>query len=150
MVSKWCPLSFLWLLLLLSCFSRVDSVRPHRQQPTRLLRPWDFPGKSTGVGCSRLLRLEPELCLNEASPLKGYETLPQTMSLHFLIWKGNKSTSLWGCSGNKKFYMCTTFRVVGRGPFIVSEIGSNLWGILLLMLSWCEDPNPYRLWSHCE
>ena len=25
--------------------------RPHRRQPTRLLGPWDFPGKSTGVGC---------------------------------------------------------------------------------------------------
>ena len=24
-----------------------DSSRPHGQQPTRLLRPWDFPGKST-------------------------------------------------------------------------------------------------------
>ena len=24
-------------------------------QPTRLLRPWDFPGKSTGVGCHCLL-----------------------------------------------------------------------------------------------
>ena len=32
-----------------------DSVRPHRQQPTRLLRPWDFPGESTGVGCHCLL-----------------------------------------------------------------------------------------------
>ena len=28
-----------------------DSVRPHRQQPTRLRRPWDSPGKNTGVGC---------------------------------------------------------------------------------------------------
>ena len=28
-----------------------DSVRPHGLQPTRLLRPWDFPGKSTGLGC---------------------------------------------------------------------------------------------------
>ena len=28
-----------------------DSQRPHGLQPTRLLRPWDFPGKSTGVGC---------------------------------------------------------------------------------------------------
>ena len=26
-----------------------DSVRPHRWQPTRLPRPWDFPGKNTGV-----------------------------------------------------------------------------------------------------
>jgi len=32
-----------------------DSLRPHGLQPTRLLRPWDFPGKSTGVGCHRLL-----------------------------------------------------------------------------------------------
>jgi len=35
-----------------------DSVRPQRRQPTRLLRPWGFPGKSTGVGCHRLLRRE--------------------------------------------------------------------------------------------
>ena len=27
------------------------SVRPHRRQPTRLPRPWDSPGKNTGVGC---------------------------------------------------------------------------------------------------
>ena len=28
-----------------------DPQRPHGLQPSRLLRPWDFPGKSTGVGC---------------------------------------------------------------------------------------------------
>ena len=33
-----------------------DPQRPHGLQPTRLLRPWDFPGKSTGVGCHCLLR----------------------------------------------------------------------------------------------
>ena len=32
-----------------------DSVRPHRRQPTRLCRPWDSPGKNTGVGCHFLL-----------------------------------------------------------------------------------------------
>ena len=32
-----------------------DSPRPHGLQPTRLLRPWDFPGRSTGVGCHSLL-----------------------------------------------------------------------------------------------
>ena len=26
-------------------------MRPHRRQPTRLPRPWDSPGKNTGVGC---------------------------------------------------------------------------------------------------
>ena len=33
-----------------------DSVRPQRQQPTRLPRPWDSPGKNTGVGCHFLLQ----------------------------------------------------------------------------------------------
>ena len=33
-----------------------DSSRPHELQPTRLLCPWDLPGKSTGVGCHCLLR----------------------------------------------------------------------------------------------
>ena len=32
-----------------------DSSQPHGLRPTRLLRPWDFLGKSTGVGCHRLL-----------------------------------------------------------------------------------------------
>ena len=34
-----------------------DSSRSHGLQPTRLLRPWDFPGKSTGGGCHCLLQL---------------------------------------------------------------------------------------------
>ena len=42
------------LLLLLSVTS--DSVRPHRWQPTRLPRPWDSPGKNTGVGGHFLLQ----------------------------------------------------------------------------------------------
>ena len=43
------------LLLLLSHSVVSDSVRPHRRQPTRLPRPWDSPGKNTGVGCHFLL-----------------------------------------------------------------------------------------------
>ena len=34
-----------------------NSQRPHGLQPTRLLHPWEFPGKSTGVGCHCLLQL---------------------------------------------------------------------------------------------
>ena len=33
-----------------------DSVRPHGLQPTRLLRPWDSPGKNIGVGCHFLIQ----------------------------------------------------------------------------------------------
>ena len=42
-----------------SCSVVSDSLRPHGLQPTRLLHPWDFPGKSTGVGCHCLLWLCP-------------------------------------------------------------------------------------------
>ena len=33
-----------------------DSVQPHRRQPTRLPRPWNFPDKNTGVGCHFLFQ----------------------------------------------------------------------------------------------
>ena len=35
--------------------SHVWLLWPHGQQPTRLLCPWDFPGKNTGVGFHFLL-----------------------------------------------------------------------------------------------
>ena len=38
-----------------SCSVVPDSLRPHGLQSTRLLCPWDFPGKDTGVGCHFLL-----------------------------------------------------------------------------------------------
>ena len=34
-------------------------------QPPRFLRPWDFPGKSTGVGCHCLLRFKYYLAIKE-------------------------------------------------------------------------------------
>ena len=44
---------------LLPLFSRSvvpNSLRPSGLQPTRLLRPWDVPGKNTRVGCHFLLQ----------------------------------------------------------------------------------------------
>ena len=41
------------------CVSRSvvsNSLRPHELQPTRLLCPWNSPGKNTGVGCHFLLQ----------------------------------------------------------------------------------------------
>ena len=54
----------------------------HGLQPTRLLRPWDFPDKSTGVGCHRLLRhsgYDPLSWKSWASPLIG---MPQVEYIH--------------------------------------------------------------------
>ena len=38
-------------------------MRPHRRQPTRLPRPWDSPGKNTGVGCHFLLHINTKAML---------------------------------------------------------------------------------------
>ena len=43
------------VMLLLSRFSRVRLCATHRWQPTRLLCPWDSPGKNSGVGCHFLI-----------------------------------------------------------------------------------------------
>ena len=50
-----CPVLYKWSMreYMLRCFSLV---RPHGLQPTRLLNPWNSPGKNTGVGCHALLQ----------------------------------------------------------------------------------------------
>ena len=49
------------------------TLRPHRQQPTRLPHPWDSPGKNTGVDCHFLLQ-----CMkvkSETEVAQSYRTL---------------------------------------------------------------------------
>ena len=48
-----------------------DSVQPHTWQPTRLLCPWDSPGKKTGVGCHFLLQ-----CMKVKSESKVAQSCP--------------------------------------------------------------------------
>ena len=47
-----------------------DSSRPHGLQPTRLLHPWDFPSKNTGVDCHCFLRFSYIYTSNYISPLQ--------------------------------------------------------------------------------
>ena len=58
-ILEWIAISFSnawkWKVKVKS-LSRVRLLVTHGLQPTRLLYPWDFPGKSTGVGCHCLLR----------------------------------------------------------------------------------------------
>ena len=61
----------LLLLLLLSHFSRVRLLGPHRRQPTRLPHPWDSPGKNTGVSCHFLLQ-----CMKVTSESEVVQSCP--------------------------------------------------------------------------
>ena len=64
-----------------------DSVRPHRRQPTRLPRPWDSPGKNTGVGCHFLLQCmkvksEKEVALSCQTLSDPMDCSPPGSSIH--------------------------------------------------------------------
>ena len=49
-----------------------NSGRPQRQQPTRLPRPWDSPGKNIGVGCHFLLQcMKVKSCPTLSDPIHG-------------------------------------------------------------------------------
>ena len=69
-------------------------VRPHRRQPTRLRRPWDSPGKNTGVGCHFLLQCmkvksESEVAQSLATPwTAAYQTPPSMGFARQEYWSG--------------------------------------------------------------
>ena len=67
-----------------------DSVRPHRREPTRLPRPWDSPGKNTGVGCHFLLqrmkvKSESEVAQSCPTPSDPMDRSPPGSSIHGLF-----------------------------------------------------------------
>ena len=76
-----------------------DSVRSHRRQPIRLPRPWDSPGKNTGVGCHFLLqwvKVKSEIGADQSCPsLHDPDGLQPTRLLHPQDFSG-KSTRV-GC-----------------------------------------------------
>ena len=73
-------------------------MRPHRWQPTRLPRPWDSPGKNTGVGCHFLLqcmKVKSESEFAQSCPTQRPHGLKPTRLLHPWDFPG-KSTGV-GC-----------------------------------------------------
>ena len=91
-----------------------DSVWPHRQQPTRLLHPWDFPGKSAGVGCHCLLLLLPRANIHVMILTLVLHSFIEEIQMcvpgkcqhcvlckytHFLYFTCKRETrfALWGC-----------------------------------------------------
>ena len=61
-------LLLLSLLLLFTYSVKSSSLQPHGPQPSRLVCPWDFPSKNTGVDCHFLLRELPDPGIESLSP----------------------------------------------------------------------------------
>ena len=68
-----------------------DSVRPQRRQPTRLPRPWDSPGKNTGVGCHfhlQCMKVKSEREVAQSCPTLSdpMDCSPPGSSVYGIIW----------------------------------------------------------------
>ena len=102
----------------------LDSMWLHRWKPTRLPRPWDSPGKSTGVGCHFLLQ-----CMKVKSEREVAHSCP-TLS-------NPMDCSLPGSAIHGIFQA----RVLewGAGAFSKTTIGMFKWFIPALLLAY--DPS---------
>ena len=67
-----------------------NSVRPHRQQSTRLLCPWDSPGENAGVGCHFLLQ-----CMKVKSESEVAQSCPTHISIFRLVDLINMNFICW-------------------------------------------------------
>ena len=68
-------------------------------KPTRLFRPWDFPGKSNGVGCHFLLQgLLPDTGIEPHFPTLQADALPSEPPVADFIFGGFKITTDGDCS----------------------------------------------------
>ena len=107
-------------------------MRPHRWQPTRLCRPWDSPGKNTGVGCHFLLQCMkvksesevaqpcPTLCdpMDCSQPGSSVHGIFQAKVLEWgaiafsenMEWSRAKAIRVlpWECTGHSKHPLPTT------------------------------------------
>ena len=94
-----------------SCSVVSDSSRTHGLQPTRLLCPWDFPGKSTGVGCHCLLQFcsEPSTNFNLLNPCNTTSGRREVMQNGYIICPGSQavSTSSLGSMSSVFALYCT-------------------------------------------
>ena len=100
----------------LSC---VNSSQPHGLQPSRLLRPWDSPGKSTGAGCHRLLHSR------HWTVIKGQEWAV-TCSKYEEDVKINNHTHIWGSywkEGQWGYKCCHSFF---KYSYCTAEAGNEI------------------------
>ena len=128
-----------------------NSVQPHRRQPTRLPRPWDSPGKNTGVGCHFLLQCMKgksesgvaQSCPTLSDPMDYSPpgpAVPGILQARALEWLGKPlscANSDTGCvllsqtSGNKENY--TEIRCFSCGHcllFLIYQVTVSGMGVL--------------------
>ena len=127
-----------------------DSVRPHRQQPTRLPHPWDSPDKNTGVGCHFLLQCmkvksESEVAQSFPTPWDPMDCSLPGSSVHgifqarVLEWGAIAfSLGMLKCFKNPKTGNSLVFQWLGLWAFTAKGLGSVPgWGTKIPQATKC-------------
>ena len=132
-----------------------DSVRPDRWQPTRLPRPWDSPGKDTGVGCHFFLqcrKVKSESGVAQSCPTPRHpmdssppgSSVPGILQARALEWAPSPSPSSRWCSGKGSKCQCRRCKRHGFSPWVrktlleqemATHSSTLAWKIL-----WTEEP----------
>ena len=110
-----------------------DSVQPQRRKPTRLSRPWDSPGKNTGVGCQFLLQCrkvksESEVaqsCLTLSDPT---DCSPPGSSLHGIFQAGILE---WGAIAFSHRLLEIRVDMILYGGGVVHRKWKGTWDVFL-------------------
>ena len=113
-------------------------MRPHRWQLTRLPRPWDSPGKNTGVGCHFLLQCMkvksesevPQLCPTLSDPM---DCSPPGSSIHGIfqarVLEWGARTNLDSILKSRDITLPTKVCLVKAMVFPVVMYGCESWTV---------------------
>ena len=105
-------------------------MRPHRRQPTRLPRPWDFPGKNTGVGAIAFsnawkwkvkVKLLSRVQLFVTLWTAAYQAPPPTGFSRQEYWSGVPlpSPSSWLDNSTHESSSATCYRILTRRDLLI-------------------------------
>ena len=117
-----------------------NSVRPHRQQPTRLPHPWDSPGKNTGVGFHFLLqyiKVKSKSEVGHSCPTRSdpMDCSPPGSSIHGIF---QARVLEWGAIKGAHFYWIHLFKSL---CYTQSKIINKTYALALILPVSMKDSN---------
>ena len=113
-----------------------NSVQPHRRQPTRIPRPWDSPGKNTGVGCHFLLQ-----CMK----VKSESEVAQSFRLFATPWTAAYQAPPSMAFSRPEYWSGVPLPSPSEGLGLVkwaqkvSQVMGMFWALICLCQNWLND-----------
>ena len=102
-----------------------DPQRPHGLQPTRLLCPWDFPGKSAGVGFVSLGKFIPRYLILFVAMVNGIDCLISLSDFSLLVCRNASDFQALS------LYPATLLNLlISSSNFLILFLGFSMYSIM--------------------